>query len=116
MATCKKCDKAILDEARICSHCGQQEPVDGTDKKIVDVLNDARTRDCKHCKGTGECGKEDIVIGGKTHEYSCSYCFKKAGVNDRFSKAPCGHCEGKGFYPVESGRKDEQQTKDKKKI
>lgn len=112
MATCKKCDKAILDKAPVCPHCGFQqigsEPVKAT-------AGTERIRECQHCakegvsKGTGECRKGKLL----DIDCSCEFCVQKSGIksNNPFLIVPCAYCGGKGFFMVDTKpqRKEEKQ-------
>ncbi|MFH1233292.1 MAG: hypothetical protein V1649_01415 [Patescibacteria group bacterium] len=101
-----KCKEKLSDGTRFCSVCGwrQTEKIDSG--YTSSIKEGDRIHECKHCNGTGECEKREIV--GIKH--SCEFCVQKAGIksDNPFLLVPCGYCGGKGFYPIE-GRKGGQQ-------
>ena len=67
---------------------------------------------CKHCNGTGDCTKGE-VIGIKC---SCEYCLEKANLKSAnpFLIVSCARCEGKGFLFLNDHKSQEGRNRTNK--
>lgn len=104
MPTCKQCRKNIPNGSMCCPFCGEsQNNQHRSQQPGVEI------RECKHCKGTGECNKGNTL--GKIH--SCEFCISKSGIktNKLFPCVPCGYCESKGFFVVDLKPQKQYQQK-----
>lgn len=95
---CVNCHNAIDEGKEKCPRCGWNQK----NTPMPGVL----VKECKHCKGTGQC-RAKRTKGKKINEvHSCEYCVKKAEItgikmNSFFPIVPCGYCEGKGVFTID---------------